>query len=122
MRTRLATPLLVALAGLIGSAGTAAAANCGAGSYGCCPQPTCDAQCCFPAATCSLKPRYQLVHDTVMEKRWHTCYQTVQETVNKQVTKTCYREECRTCYKNVQETCYRTVEQTCCRPVTETIY
>jgi len=35
---------------------------------------------------------YKLVYDTVMEKRWHTSYKTVCETVNKQVTKTCYRE------------------------------
>src|SRR5579872_5062913 len=116
MRTRLAVPLLVALAGLYSSAGTAVAANCGAGTYGCCPQPTCDAQCCFPAISNLLRPRYQLVYDTVMEKRWHTCYQTVQETVQKQVCRTCYKEECKTCYKNCTETCYKTEQVTCCRP------
>ena len=40
MRMRLAAPLLVALVGMFGTAGTASAANCGAGTYGCCPRPT----------------------------------------------------------------------------------
>src|ERR1043165_4048700 len=104
MRTRLATPLLIALAGLFGMAGTAAASHCGAESYGCCNQPTCDAQSCFGAISNLLRPRYQLVYDTVMEKRWHTCYQTVTETVMKPVCKTCYRDEVKTCYKNCTET------------------
>ena len=39
-----------------------------------------------------------------MEKRWHTSYQTVCETVNKQVTKTCYRDECKTLYRTCGKT------------------
>ncbi len=42
------------------------------------------------------KVRHKLVYDTVMEKRFHTCYKTVTETSTKQVCRTCYKEECRT--------------------------
>jgi len=89
MRMRLAVPLLTALAGLCLAAQQAAASHCGAESYGCSPQPSCDAQCCFPACQQQCKTCYKLVYDTVLEKRWHTCYQTVQETVMKNVCKTC---------------------------------
>src|SRR5207247_2577295 len=100
--------VLVALAGLLSQAAPATAGHCGAGSYGCCEQPSCDAQCCFPACQAQCRTTYKLVYDTCMETRWHTCYQTVCETVMKPVCKTCYREECKTCFKPCYETCYRT--------------
>src|SRR5271165_2430575 len=121
MRMRLAAPLLVGLVGLC-AVNSASASHCGAGSYGCTDQPTCDAQCCFPAQCQQTRTVYKLVWDNVLEKRWHTCYQTVPETVMKQVTKTCYRDEVKTCYKTVHETCWKTVTETCCKPVTETCW
>src|SRR5262245_40747599 len=93
--------------GLFAAAQSARASHCGAASYGCCPQPACDAQCCYPTASSQLRTTYKLVYDTVMEKRWVTCYQTVQETVMKNVTRTCYRDECQTCYKPCYQTCYK---------------
>ena len=102
MRMRLGAPLLAALVGLLGAVQPAAAGDCGAAKYASCPEPCCDAQCCFSSCQQQCRTCYKLVYDTVLEKRWHTCYQTVQETVMKPVCKTCYREECKTCYKHVQ--------------------
>src|SRR5262249_34218785 len=96
MRMRMGAPLLVALCSLFGAVQYASAQTCGAARYsGCCP-PSCDAQTCFSSNCGESRPSYRLVYDNVMEKRWHTCYKTVCETVNKTVTKTCYREECKT--------------------------
>src|SRR5689334_21684695 len=51
MRMRMAAPLLVALASMLGMASTASASPCcGAARYSSCCQPSCDAQCCYPAA------------------------------------------------------------------------
>src|SRR3954468_11968129 len=100
-----ATLLCAVVAGLSMAVQSASASHCGAASYGCCPQPACDAQCCYPTATTQLKTCYKLVYDTVMEKRWTTCYQTVNETVMKTVCRTCYRDECKTCYKPCYSTC-----------------
>ena len=111
MRMRLAAPLLVGLVGLC-AAGSASASHCGADCYGCTAQPTCDAQCCFPAQCQQTKVVYKLVWDNCLEKRWHTTYQTVQETVMKNVCKTCYREECRSGVRNCTETCWKVCEQT----------
>src|SRR2546421_624028 len=111
MYKRMGALVLVVLASLFGANRAADASGCGAGGYGCCPQPTCDAQSCFPAVQKQCRVSYQLVYDTVHEKRWHTCYQTVQETVMRNVTKTCYREEQRTCYRTVHETCYKTIQE-----------
>jgi hypothetical protein len=97
MRMRLGVPLLAAMVGLLGASQYAAAAFCGAAKYASCGEPCCDAQCCFPACQQQTRTCYKLVYDTVLEKRWHTCCQTVQETVMKPVCKTCYREECKTC-------------------------
>src|SRR5205807_2051819 len=121
MRIRLAAPLLAAAA-LFGGIRSAAASHCGADGYGCCPEPCCDAQSCFPTCQQECKPSYKLVWDTVMEKRWHTCYHTVHETVMKPVCKTCYREECKTCYKTCHETCYHEVCETVCKPCQKTCY
>ena len=85
MRMRLGAPLLVALVGLLGAAQSATAANCGCASYSSCAEPCCDSQCCFTACQQQFKTRYKLVWDTCLEKRWHTCYQTSQETVMKPV-------------------------------------
>src|SRR5262245_31745761 len=120
MRMRLGAPLLAALVGLLGAVQTARASHCGAGNYDCCPQNSCDAQCCFTSCKQQCRPCYKLVYDTCLETRWHTCYQNVTETVMKPVCKTCYREECRTCYKPCYETCYKTVQQPCRKPYYET--
>ena len=109
MRMRLMAPLAVALLTLLGSAKPASAQLCGASTYSCCSQPSCDAQCCFSSCQQQCRTCYKLVYDNVLEKRWQTCYQTVQETVMKQVCKTCYRDECKTCYKPCYQTCYKTV-------------
>src|SRR5947209_8004669 len=120
MRMRMGVPMLVALVGLLGTVQAARASHCGAGKYDCCSQPCCEAQSCFSSCQTQCQPCYKLVYDTVLEKRWHTCYQNVTETVMKPVCKTCYREECKTCYKTVKETCYHTVQETCQRPVKQT--
>ena len=78
MRMRLGAPLLVALVGLFGAAGSAAASHCGAATYSCCEQPCCDAQCCFSSCQQQCRTCYKLVYDTVLEKRWQTCYKQVQ--------------------------------------------
>src|ERR1700730_6712598 len=122
MRMRLGAPMLLALAGLLGAVQGAFAAHCGAAKYTSSSEPNCDAQCDFTACQQQFKTSYKLVYDSVLEKRWHTTYQTVQETVMKPVCKTCYRDECKTCYKTVKETCYKTVTENCCRPVKETLY
>src|SRR5262249_280787 len=70
MRMRMGATLLVAVAGLIGSASNASASTCGAASYGCCPEPCCDAQCCHSTASAQMRTCYKLVYDTVLEKRW----------------------------------------------------
>ncbi|HEX4592109.1 MAG TPA: hypothetical protein VH120_19405, partial [Gemmataceae bacterium] len=80
MRMRLGAPLAVAVAGLLWAAAPAHAAFLGATKYACCPQPCCDAQSCFGSCQQQCRTRYQLVYDTVLEKRFHTCYQTVTET------------------------------------------
>src|SRR4051794_2392305 len=119
MCKRLGAPLLAVLVGFC-TVQTASAAHCGAGGYDCCDQCGCDGQTSFSAIHRLLgRPGYKLVYDTVLEKRWHTCYQTVQETVNKQVCRTCYRNETKTCYKPCYETTYQTVQSVCCRPVRE---
>ena len=77
MRMRLGVPLLAALVGLVGAVQNAKASYCGAAKYDCCSQPCCDAQCCFTTCQQQTKTCYKMVYDTVLEKRWHTCYQTV---------------------------------------------
>src|SRR5438105_1436568 len=100
MRMHLRAVLLAALVGPLGAVQPAVAAHCGAAKYDCCPEPCCDAQCCYTSCQQQCRTCYKLVYDKVLEKRWHTCYQNIQETVMKQVCKTCYREECKTCYKS----------------------
>jgi len=75
MRTRIGAPLVIVVASLW--ANVATAQHCGAVRYSCCT-PCCDAQCCFGAAQQNSRVCYKLVYDTVQEKRWHTCYKTVQ--------------------------------------------
>ena len=48
MRRRITASLLAAVAALLGASQSASASHCGAASYGCCPQPVSDAQCCHP--------------------------------------------------------------------------
>src|SRR5579883_2567637 len=120
MNIRMSAPLVVALVSLLAAVQPAAASNCGAANYSCCPQPTCDAQCCFPAAQQQLRTTYKLVYSTELEKRWTTCYQTVQETVMKEVCKTCYREEQKTCYKPCYTTAYKECPITVNKPCYKT--
>src|SRR5262245_45831546 len=122
MRMRLGAPLVVALVALFGATQSASAQHCGAATYGCCPQPSCDAQCCFSSAQNPNRTCYKLVYDTVLEKRWQTCYKTVNETVMQQVQKTCYRNECRTEYRTQQCTVMKTVQQECVKPCYTTCY
>ena len=109
MRTRLGVPLLMAVAGLLWLGGHARAAHCGAGSYSNCSTPCCEAQCCFSECQQQCKTCYQLVYDTVLEKRWHTCYKNVTETVMQartvpvQVTRMVEREVPATVPENVME-------------------
>src|ERR1700687_2398704 len=81
MRMRLGVPLLAAIVGLLGAVQNAGAAPCGTASFGCGKDPCCDTQCCFTACQQQCRTCYKLVYDKVLEPRWHTCYQTVQETV-----------------------------------------
>jgi len=110
MKLRLGVPIVAALVGLLGFTPAASASHVGAGNFSSCCNPCDDAQGVFSSACRLFKPRYQLVFDTVLEKRWHTTYQTVNETVLKDVKKTCYREETRTCYKPCTETVCKTVQ------------
>src|SRR5205823_3139568 len=109
--------VLVALAGLLSQATPASASHCGAGSYGCCPEPSCDAQCCFPACQQQCCTKYKLVWDNCLETRWHTTYQTVCEQVTKQFCEQQCKECCHTVCRPVQETCYKE----CCHQVPKQI-
>ncbi|MCY2948287.1 MAG: hypothetical protein NTZ71_08945 [Planctomycetota bacterium] len=122
MKLRLGVPIVAALVGLLGFTPAASASHVGAGNFSSCCNPCDDAQGVFSSAWRLFKPRYQLVFDTVLEKRWHTTYQTVNETVLKDVKKTCYREETRTCYKPCTETVCKTVQETVMKPVYSTNY
>ncbi|AWM36085.1 hypothetical protein C1280_03040 [Gemmata obscuriglobus] len=119
MAIRQGAPWLAAIAVLsVGS--VALAGHFGTTKYaagnGCSP---CDAQTNFAAGQgpCSQ----QVVYDCVVEKRYHTCYQTTCETVLKPVTKTTYACEEKTCFKTVNETAYKQVQETICKPVCETV-
>ena len=76
MKMRKGAPLLFALATLLSMVPVASASHCGAVSYACCDGCG-DAQGCFSACQQQNRVCYKLVYDTVMEKRWHTCYKTV---------------------------------------------
>ena len=107
MRMRLGAPLTAILVGLLGAVQGASASHFGADCYdGCSRSRAATPSRASRPASSRCKTCYKLVWDNVMEKRWHTTYQTVQETVMKQVCKTCYRDECKTCYR------------TCTRPAT----
>src|SRR5262249_6726209 len=121
MRFRFGAPLAAAALALLG-APAARAGHCGAANYDSCSQPCCDAQTSFASCNNQSKASYKVVYDTVMEKRFHVCHQTVTETVMKPVCKTCYREEQKTCYKTVKETVNQQVCETVCKPVHETCY
>ena len=82
MRLRMAAPVVVALVSLLMIAGSASAQHCGACGFSIFKKPACDAQSCFSPCQEQNKVVYKLVYDTVQEKRWHTTYKTVQETVN----------------------------------------
>ena len=118
MSIRKGAPWLAAFAILsVGSAATAG--YFGATKYSAVGGTCCDAQSNFgagqgPAGQC-------VVYDSVVEKRYHTSYQTTTETVMKPVTKTTYSCEQQTHYKTVNETAYKQVQETVCKPVCETV-
>jgi len=56
---------------------SAQAAHCGNTGFGVLKRPACDAQCCFNACQQQTRTCYKLVWDTVTEKRFHVCHQTV---------------------------------------------
>src|SRR5262249_50722040 len=116
MRMKLGAPLVVAAAGLFWAAPPAMAAHCGSTLF----QPKnacCDAQSCFNACQQGTRASYKLVWDTVTEKRFHVCHQTVCETVMKPVCKTCYRSEQRTGYRHQAFVEYPTHQRALTRPL-----
>ena len=94
MTIRKGVPLWVALVGLFAVAQHAAASHCGADRFSGCSQTSCDAQCCYPACQQQNRACYKLVYDDVVEKRWQTCYKTVNETAYKQVQETVCKPVC----------------------------
>ena len=86
MKKRLLAPLVVALVSLLAAAQPAFAQHVGATHYGS-SSASCDAQTVYASSQLQNRVTYKLVYDDVLEKRWHTTYQTVTETVNKQVTR-----------------------------------
>src|SRR6478752_5787896 len=87
MRMRLGATLLVAMASLLTAGSQARATHCGASGFSNCCDSSCDAQCSYSSCAQQNRVCYKLVYDTVVEKRWHTCYKNVCETVMKPVTK-----------------------------------
>ena len=108
MKIRLGASLAVAAFVLCGA--EAQAGLGGLAGLGSSPCADGDTQANFSACNTHVRATYKLVYDTVLEKRFHVCYQTVQETVMTPVTKTCYRDEYKTCYKPCQQTEYKTVQ------------
>ncbi len=122
MRMRKGAPLLFALAALLGLAQAASASTCGAARFSIFRKANCDAQSCYSSCQQQNRVCYKLVYDTVEEKRWHTTYQTVRETVNKAVTRTCFKEECKTMYRECRVTKYKNVMEECTRQVSKTCW
>src|SRR5262245_50935478 len=79
MRMRLGAPLAMAVVGLLWAASNSQAAHCGSTGFGVLKRPASDAQCCFSSSQQQTRTCYKLVWDTVTEKRFHTCHQTVCE-------------------------------------------
>ena len=76
MRIRLGAYLAVSALALFGAA-TATAGLGGLGAAGDCPSACGDPQVNFSACNNATKASCKMVYDTVMEKRFHVCYQTV---------------------------------------------
>src|SRR4029077_9637137 len=98
MRIRFAAPLVLALLAQFGAAEAKAGLG-GICGWGCTPKAAGDCQVNFATCDSQVKPTYKLVYDTVKEKRFKVCHETVKETVMKPVQKTRCREEEQTCYK-----------------------
>src|SRR5262249_41382693 len=120
MRLHKGAPLLLALAVLLGASQTAFAQRCGFFRFSSCSDACGDAQNCYSSCQQQNRVCYKLVYDTVEEKRWHTCYKTVCEVVNKEVTRC--REECRTMYRDCHVTKYKNVMEECTRMVPKTCF
>ena len=113
--------LLLVIAGMLLCSPSAKASHCGAGSYSACSED-CGDPCSFSRVCMVFRPKYQLVWDTVIEKRWQTCYQTVTETVLKDVQRTCWQTEERVCTRPRTRTICKTVEECYLQPVRTTCY
>ena len=118
MMIRKGAPWLAALA-ILGAGSAAFAGHFGTTKYSAAGGGCCDAQSNFGAGQGASGQ--QVVYDSVVEKRYHTSYQTTTETVMKPVATTTYSCEQRTCYKTVNETAYKQVQETVCKPVCETV-
>src|SRR5205823_3441868 len=100
----------VAACAILGVGSVAFAGYFGATKYSAAGGGCCDAQSNFAAG--QGPSGQQVVYDNVVEKRYHTSYQTTTETVLKPVTTTTYTCEQRTSYKTVNETAYKQVQET----------
>ena len=92
---------------------------CGCANYS--ASPSCDAQSCFPACQQQSRVRYQLVWENVQEKRWHTCYKTVQKIVDKQVCKTVWKTETQTVQCPQEKIVYNDVPKEILERVSKTV-
>lgn len=121
MMRRMAAPLAVALLTLAGT-GTARANLGGLGGVPVGSTPVCgDPQVNFSECQTHTRASYRLVYDSVIEKRFHVCYETVSDTVMKPVCRTLYRDDIQTCYRTVRDVEYRNVQETVTRPVYTTV-
>ena len=64
---------------------------------------------------------FEIVYDSVVERRFQTRYDTVTEMVDKPTLRTTYTDEVRTTFRLVNETAYKQVQETVQVPVTETV-
>src|SRR5262252_8813836 len=71
--SKMRTKLLVALTAVLGAAGTAQAAHCGACRY--------PAWHCHAEQSCMPEVRYKVCYQTVIEEHTKTCYRPVYQTV-----------------------------------------
>ena len=67
------------------------------------------------------RPGFEIVYDSVVERRFQTRYETVTEMVDKPTLRTTYTDEVRTTFRLVNETAYKQVQETVQVPVTETV-
>ena len=88
MTIRWGASLAFTLALALADGSSVRAGHCGAAKYSGECDPCSDAQVSFTSCQNGCKPSYKLVYDTVTEKRFHVCHQTVCDTVMKPVSRT----------------------------------